>query len=112
MVKLRADGSLVGDKPGQIRGHLLGELSSPISGTFKRLRRQNLRDDANQGAIGPVHSDSVGDHIELCFVLIGDAAAMRLIPIDNKLFDISIADDVFAHPVFLAVDVLKAGVCL
>ena len=43
------------------------------------------RDDPDQGAIGAVVADGIGQHIGLGLVLVGDAAAVRLIPVDDEL---------------------------
>src|SRR5258705_9875194 len=103
---------LVRNEPRQIRGHLLGKTKCALPGFFERFRWHDLGDDANQSAVSSVHADGVGNHISLSNILVWDAAAMRLIPIDNELLYVAVADDVFAHVIVLAIDVLDLRVFL
>ncbi len=66
--------------------------------------------DAHQGAVGPVRADRIRDHVSLGLVFVGDAAPVGLVPVDDELLGLAVADEVFADLVALAVDVEQVGV--
>src|ERR1700754_4861477 len=102
--------SLVRDKPWQVRSHLLGKAGNAGLSVLYRLIWHDLGDDTYQGAVGPVHANRIGDHISLGNILVRNTASMRLIPVDNKLFHVTVADDVFTDLVVFPVNVLQVCV--
>ncbi len=103
---------LVGDKARQMGSYLSGELDGAVFGGLKGFAGLNRGDDANDSTVGAVGSDRVGDHVKLGDVFVGNAAAVSLIPIDDELLALAVADEIFADLEAFAVDVLDVDVLL
>ena len=88
--------SLVGDKPGQRWSHLLGEANDARPGIGDGLCPDDWSHDADESAIRAVVTDSVGDHVCMSDVFVGDTATMGLIPVKDKLSIGAVTDDVFS----------------
>jgi hypothetical protein len=63
------------------------------------------RDHPDQRPIRAIQPYCIGDHVNLRHVFICHAAPVRLVPVDYKLPGFAVGNDVFAHPVRLAVHI-------
>lgn len=84
---------------------MAGEKKGAVPSAGDWLGRQNGSDDADQSAVCAVGADRIPDHVEFRFVFVGNAAAMRLVPVNYELPALTVADDVFADIVEFTVDV-------
>ena len=108
--KVSSRSDLVRDKVRQRRSQLRSEFDDAFTRGVNGFRGEHGANDADDGAIGAIHADGVEDHVELGGVLVGDAAAVRLVPVHDKFAVSVVADDVLANVIDTAVGSCEVGV--